>query len=175
MKKNEIIMSGIGGQGVILAGKVMCSTAADQGYQVTLSPAYGQEKRGGRTSCQIVMSEEMGSPVISEANLILVMDEDSLRDYEGKVKKDGYLLVNSNMITTEVSRKDINVIKVPVNDIAKEVGNPRSQNMVALGAVLKYNNFLNVEDVKKQLEKKMKASIVDINKTAIQAGYDFIG
>lgn len=172
--KSELIMSGIGGQGVILAGKILCSTAAEYGYKVTLAPAYGQEKRGGRTSCQVVIDKEIGSPVISEADLVLVMDESSLKDYEKKVKKYGYLLVNSNMITTEVVRKDINVVKIPINDIAKDLGNPRSQNMVALGAILKYVKILKIEDVKNQLEKLMKKSIVDINKIAIQTGYDYI-
>jgi len=172
--KNELIFSGIGGQGVLLAGKILCSTAVSEGYMVTLSPAYGQEKRGGRTSCQIVISEEIGSPVISEADLILVMDEKSLKDYEKRVKKGGYLLINSSMIKDEPSRKDIKTIKIPINEIAKEVGNPRTANMIALGAVLRCFNLFSIDKIKNQLDKQMKSSIVEVNKLAIQAGYDYV-
>jgi len=84
--KSELIFSGIGGQGTILMGKMACTAASKKGYNVTLSPAYGQEKRGGRASCQVVISEEVGSMIISEADTILVMDEKSLKDYESKVK-----------------------------------------------------------------------------------------
>ena len=66
--KSELIFSGIGGQGTILMGKMACTAAAKKGYNVTLSPAYGQEKRGGRASCQVVISEEMGSMMISAAD-----------------------------------------------------------------------------------------------------------
>ena len=96
--KSELIFSGIGGQGTILMGKMACTAAAKKGYNVTLSPAYGQEKRGGRASCQVVISEEMGSMMISAADTILVMDEKSLKDYESKVKPGGTLIINSSMI-----------------------------------------------------------------------------
>jgi len=173
--KHEVIFSGIGGQGVILAGKLLCTAAAKEGYTVTLAPAYGQEKRGGRTSCQVVISDEIGSPVISEADLILVFDEKSLEDYENKVKKDGYLLINSSMINIEPKRTDIKVVKIPLNDVANEVGNARTANMVALGAVLKYFDLISLEDMKQIMAKEMKSSIVEINQKALQAGYDYVG
>lgn len=172
--KNELIFSGIGGQGIISIGKMLCSAATEKGFVVTLAPAYGQEKRGGRTSCQIVMSEEIGSPVISEADLVLVMDENSLIDYENRVKKDGALVINSSMITRKVSRDDIKVIEVPMNEIALKLGNARTVNMVALGAVLKLNKFIDLESVSEQLGMVMKESIVEINKKALETGYDFI-
>jgi len=172
--KHEVIFSGIGGQGVILAGKLLCTAAAKEGYTVTLAPAYGQEKRGGRTSCQVVISDEIGSPVISEADLILVFDEKSLEDYENKVKKDGYLLINSSMINIEPKRTDIKVVKIPLNDVANEIGNARTANMVALGAVLKYLRLISLEDIKKVMTEEMKSSIVEINQKALQAGYDYV-
>ena len=172
--KHEVIFSGIGRQGVILAGKLLCTAAAKEGYTVTLAPAYGQEKRGGRTSCQVVISDEIGSPVISEADLILVFDEKSLEDYENKVKKDGYLLINSSMINIEPKRTDIKVVKIPLNDVANEIGNARTANMVALGAVLKYLRLISLEDIKKVMTEEMKSSIVEINQKALQAGYDYV-
>lgn len=170
----EVIFSGIGGQGVILAGKLLCSAAAGEGYTVSLSPAYGQEKRGGRTSCQCVISEKIGSPVISAADLVLVMDDRSLSDYEKKVKTDGYLLINTSMVKTEPHRTDIKTIRIPVNEIAGKTGNSRTANMVALGVALKCLGVLPIDKVKDQIDQQMKSSVAEVNKAALQAGYDFM-
>lgn len=171
--KSEIIFSGVGGQGIMLIGKMLCSAAAKKCYQVTFAPTYGQEKRGGRTSCQIVISDTVDSPVISEADIVMIMDENSLVDFEDKVKKDSYLIVNSSMIEKEISRHDIKVIKVPINDIAKEIGNSKSANIVALGIVLKYINCISLEDIEDYLGKTFKGSAVESNRDALQAGFNY--
>ena len=111
--KNQFMFSGIGGQGVISIGELICTAATQKGYVVTFVPVYGQEKRGGRTMCQMVVSKEMGSPIISEADLLLVMDERSLKDYEKQLKTGGYLITNSNLIEIKPTREDINVISIP--------------------------------------------------------------
>jgi len=171
--KSEIVFSGIGGQGTILMGKMVCTAASKKGLEVTLAPAYGQEKRGGRASCQVVISEEIGSPVISKADTILVMDEDSFKDYENRVKAGGTLIVNSSMIDLKTSRTDINVVEIPFTEIATKVATGRSANMVALGAVVKTLNIVTLEDVKEVLKAKMKANLIESNIKALEAGYNF--
>ncbi len=171
--KSEIIFSGIGGQGTVLMGKMVCTAASKKGLDVTLSPAYGQEKRGGRASCQVVISEEIGSPIISEADTILVMDEKSFDDYESKVKSGGTFIVNSSMIDKKPTRTDIKVLEIPFTEIATEVATGRSANMVALGAVVKTLDILELEDAKEAIKGKMKAKIVDENIRALEAGYNF--
>lgn len=171
--KKEMIFSGIGGQGTILMGKIVCTAAAAKGLNVTLAPAYGQEKRGGRASCQVVLSKEIGSPVISEADTILVMDEESFKDYEGKVKPGGTLIVNSSMISLKASRADINVVEMPFTEIATNIGSARSSNMVALGAVAKTLGILTLDDVKEVVRKKMKPNIVEVNIKALEEGFNY--
>lgn len=173
--KHELIFSGIGGQGVLLSGQILCSAAVKQGHLVTWAPVYGQEKRGGRTMCQIVISDEIGSPVVSEAEIVMVMDEGSLKDYEQQVAPEGFLILNSSMITTDPKRKDIKVIKVPFNDIARQVGNTKTINMVALGSVLRCFGLISVELIKQQIAEAFaaKPNIIEINQKALQAGYDF--
>jgi 2-oxoglutarate ferredoxin oxidoreductase subunit gamma len=174
--KHELIFSGIGGQGVMSIGELLCSAAVKEGYVVTFSPSYGQEKRGGRTMCQIVISDEMGSPVISAAELMLVMDERSLRDYEAMIAPGGYLIVNSNMITIETNRQDVQVIKIPCNDLAKEIGNAKTANMVALGAAMKYFSFLGLSDVKLHLADIFtggKSKLIAVNEKALDAGFNY--
>ncbi|MCD8036189.1 MAG: 2-oxoacid:acceptor oxidoreductase family protein [Clostridiales bacterium] len=171
--KSEIIFSGIGGQGTILMGKMACSAAAKKGLNVTLAPSYGQEKRGGRASCQVVISEEIGSPVISEADTILVMDEKSFDDYENHVKAGGTFIINTSMIDKKCSRTDINVIEIPFTEIATELGSAKSANMVAFGAVVKSLSIISVEDGEEAIRAKMKPELVDMNIKAFEAGYNF--
>lgn len=172
--KSQFMFSGIGGQGVISIGELICTAAMKSGYIVTFAPSYGQEKRGGRTMCQMVVSEEMGSPIISEADLLLVMDERSLRDYESQVKSGGYLIINSNMVELKPERTDINVIYVPANDVAHEIGNDKVANMVALGVAMKYLNFVNLDAVKAELKgifPGKKEKLIPINEEALDRGF----
>ena len=174
--KSQFMFSGIGGQGVISIGELVCIAAMKKGYIVTFAPSYGQEKRGGRTMCQMVVSEEMGSPIISEADLLLVMDERSLRDYEKQVKTGGYLIINSNMVEIKPERTDINVIYVPANDVAHEIGNDKVANMVALGVAMKYLDFVHVDAVKAELKgifSGSKEKLIPINEEALDRGYQF--
>lgn len=172
--KSQFMFSGIGGQGVISIGELICTAAMKKGYVVTFAPSYGQEKRGGRTMCQMVVSEEMGSPIISEADLLLVMDERSLKDYEKQVKSGGYLIINSNMVEIKPERTDIHVIYVPANDLAQEIGNAKTANMIALGVAMKYLDFVDVDEVKAELKgifSGSKERLIPINEEALDKGY----
>lgn len=171
--KSELIFSGIGGQGTILMGKYICAAAAEKGYNVTLAPSYGQEKRGGRASCQVVVAEQIGSPVISEADTILVMDEESFNDYESRVKPGGCLIINSSMIKKNAGRTDIKIVKIPFTEIATKAGNAKASNMAALGSVVKSLDIVELEDLKEVIRKKMKSAMVEVNIKALEAGHSF--
>lgn len=174
--KSQFMFSGIGGQGVISIGELICTAAMKEGYTVTFTPSYGQEKRGGRTMCQMVVSEEMGSPIISAADVLLVMDERSLRDYEAQVKSGGYLIINSNLVNERPERSDIQVIYAPVNDLAQELGNAKTANMVALGIALRYLNFVSLDAVKAELKSVFpgkKEKLIPVNEQALERGYGF--
>jgi 2-oxoglutarate ferredoxin oxidoreductase subunit gamma len=171
----EFIFSGIGGQGILLAGQLLCKAAVKKRHLVTWAPTYGQEKRGGRTMCQVVISDEVGSPVISEADIVLVMDEKSLQDFEGRVKASGYLIVNSSLVKTQPTRTDIKVAPVPVTEMAERIGNTKTANMVALGAFARYFGFIPLKDLQAELESVFvdKPKVLELNKAAMQAGFDY--
>ncbi len=116
----------------------------------------------------------MDSPVISEADAVLIMDENSLEDFENSVKKGGYLIINSTMIEKEIDREGINIIKVPMNDIAEKIGNPKSANIVALGAVIRQIDSVSFEEVKSHMGAVFKGSAAESNRKALKAGYDFV-
>ena len=119
--KKELLFSGIGGQGVITLGETLCDAAIKAGYNVTFVPFYGQEKRGGRTVCNIVISDGIESPIISEADIMLIFDERSLGDYQDLMSPEGELVINSSMVSIEPTAQCKVVKKLPFNDIAVEV------------------------------------------------------
>lgn len=174
--KYQFMFSGIGGQGVISIGELICTAAMKGGYTVTFTPFYGQEKRGGRTMCQMVVSEGIGSPIISEADVLLVMDERSLRDYERIVKTGGCLIVNTNLIEAKPARTDIQTVFAPINDMARNLGNAKIANMVALGIVLQHLTFIDLDSVKAELKSIFfgeKEKLIPINEKALEVGYHY--
>ncbi len=172
--QKELIFSGIGGQGVMLISEILCG-AACKDYVVTFTPFYGQEKRGGRTMAEMIIAEKMGSPVVSEADLMMVMDEKSLKDFEGRLKSGGILIYNSSMITLKPKRTDIKVMSIAANEIAQGLGAVKSANVVALGAAMKIlEDFIDKDTVLNGLIEHFgdKAKLVEINKKAFLAGYE---
>lgn len=172
--KKELLFSGIGGQGVITLGETLCDAAIAAGYNVTFVPFYGQEKRGGRTMCNIVISDGVESPIISEANIMLIFDERSLHDYQDLMDPNGTLIINSNMVQIEPSVKCKDVKKVPFNDIAVAVGNAKTANVVAMGYIAKLLPEVPLEIIKEKVADSFakKPKLIPVNMEAIQRGYD---
>lgn len=175
-KTTRMIFAGFGGQGVMLMGQIISFAGMLEGKHVTWMPSYGPEMRGGTANCTVVISdEEVASPVTNQAEIVVAMNIPSLLKFESYVVDNGFLLLNQSVVDREPTRTDINVVKVPCNEIADELGNLKVANMVMLGAVLGSTNVVNQESVFKALEKKLsggKASLIEINKQAIMRGFE---
>ena len=172
--KLQLMLSGVGGQGVMSIGELFCSAVAGKNKTVTFSPTYGAEKRGGRTMCQIVVSDKTTSPIVSSVDVLMVMDEKSLDDYADYVKKGGTLILNSNLVKKDANRDDVKICKVPLNDMAVQAGNAKCLNMVALGCVLKFQSVLSLDDIKAELPGVFpgkKSRLIPVNELALDMGY----
>ena len=137
----EVIMAGFGGQGIMLAGKLLAHTAMKAGNEVTFMPSYGPEMRGGTANCMVVIADEaIASPLVARPASLIVMNEASLKKFAPCVKPYGLLIMNSSLIDIDPAQylqdKTIEVLAVPADDIANELGSTKSANMVALGAYL---------------------------------------
>ena len=139
----EVIIAGFGGQGVMLAGKLLACTAMKGGKEVTYMPSYGAEVRGGTANCMVVIAErKIASPLVSNPDSLIVMNKASLNKFAPRVKGGGLLIMNSSLIDTEPQLDGtIDVLAVPADDIAVELGNQKAANMVALGAYLQKRGF----------------------------------
>ena len=137
-------------------------------------PAYGAEVRGGAASCLIVISDEpVACPAIVNSDSLITMNESSFTRFMPKVKSGGLIVLNSSMINLPVERDDVTVLRVPADEIAAKIGNPRSANMVMLGAYLAHKGFLTVDDVVRCLPEilaKRYHDTLQANEDALRGG-----
>ena len=173
----KTVFAGFGGQGVLMMGRNLAQAAMLEEKNVTYFPSYGPEVRGGTCSCTVAISdEEVASPVSSSPEFAVVMNEPSLVKFQNQLESGGLLFVNSSLVDTEIARGDIDVIKIPANEIAERLGNPKSANMVMLGTFLKKSNLVSLDILIKVLKDTLarKEKLMAINKKALMAGYELI-
>ncbi|MBR4826078.1 MAG: 2-oxoacid:acceptor oxidoreductase family protein [Spirochaetaceae bacterium] len=134
----EIIFAGFGGQGVILAGKILALAGMSEDKYVSHIPSYGAEMRGGTANCSVIVSDdEVASPVIEKPDVVVALNKPSMTKFEPMIKAGGLLIYNSSLIDSKPSRKDIKSIALPANEIAEKCSNARGANMVVLGCLAK--------------------------------------
>jgi 2-oxoglutarate ferredoxin oxidoreductase subunit gamma len=171
---DEIIIAGFGGQGVLLMGRLIAYAGMLEGKKVAWMPSYGPEMRGGTANCTVIVSsDEVASPVVPNPITLIAMNKPSLDKFESEVEKGGTIILNESLITQDVKRSDLQVFKVPANEIANELGNLRVANMVALGAYVAARKTVKIETILRALEEtlgKKSEKIVELNKKAIKRG-----
>lgn len=173
----EIIVSGFGGQGALFAGQLLTYTGMDEGWHVTWIPSYGPEMRGGTAHCIVILSDDdIGSPIIRQPTMAIVMNPASMDKYEPLVKPGGLLVANSTLIRDRSKRDDIEVIYVPANDLAAEMGNVRMANVILLGAMLGRREVVSIKGIERTLDSHLPAErkkIVEPNKRALARGVEY--
>ena len=174
----RIIISGFGGQGVMLMGRLLAYAGMLEGKNVAWMPSYGPEMRGGTANCTVLISEEeIGSPIVSHPKTLIAMNQPSLDKFEPNVNEDGLIILNDSLIDREVSRNDVNVIKIPADDIADKLGNSRAANMVVLGAYVEKSGIVKLETIFKALEKALAGRnkrLLELNKEALKQGAELV-
>lgn len=172
----NLIIAGFGGQGVLLAGKVLVQAAIYEGKHVTWLPSYGPEMRGGTANCTIVVSdEEIGSPITGNPMNAIVLNLPSKEKFESLIKPGGIQLINSSLIEESPKRNDLQNFCIPLNKIAEELGQPRALNIVSLGAFIEKSKLIQHDNTKKAIEVlfNKKAEFIDINKKAYDLGVQY--
>ncbi|MDR1784479.1 MAG: 2-oxoacid:acceptor oxidoreductase family protein [Endomicrobium sp.] len=189
--QNKIIIAGFGGQGVLIAGILIAQTAIEEDLHTTWFPSYGAEMRGGTAnSTVIISSDEVGSPVVSIPDTLIALNELSLNKFIPKMTDETLIIANLNVLQNKKYSPKFH--SIPITDIAdKTIKNLKTTNMVAVGLLIKLleKNTTDPKDTKKNDEKVLhlesalhacekvfesKQQLIEINKKAIQAGYNFI-
>ncbi len=171
----KTIFAGFGGQGVMSMGLNLTQAAMIEGKNVTYLPSYGAEVRGGTANCTVAISdEEIASPVASSPEFVVAMNQPSLIRFQNQIESGGVVFINSSLIEAEITRGDVEIIKVAANKLAEELGSAKSANMVMLGAFTKRSNLVSIntliEVVKSTMESKSK--LFALNKKALLTGYE---
>ncbi|TVR73323.1 MAG: 2-oxoacid:ferredoxin oxidoreductase subunit gamma [Spirochaetaceae bacterium] len=171
----QVICAGFGGQGVMLLGRLIAATALRDGLEVSWLPSYGPEMRGGTANCQVVLSSRpIGSPLISRtADTVLALNLPSMRKFEEELRPEGLLVYNSSLIDCDPERKDIRCAPIPANEIANEIGNLKTANIVMLGAYAELTGLLQPEGIIEVLEEMFgvgKSHFIPINRKALDRG-----
>lgn len=170
----SVIMSGYGGQGILLMGQLLCYAGMQEGLQVTWMPSYGPEMRGGTANCTVILSSQrIGSPVTLHPTSLIAMNKPSLDRFEPAVQANGLLIVNSSLADKENFRGDLRIIKVPANKIAAEIGSPQVSNMAALGAYIAARKVISLDAVIAALPKILpghRQEFLPINEEALRRG-----
>jgi 2-oxoisovalerate ferredoxin oxidoreductase beta subunit len=174
-KNPEIKVAGFGGQGILLLGGAMAQAGMLENYHVSWLPSYGPEMRGGTANCHVNIRDiEVGSPMVSDPSVLIVMNRPSLEKFENDVKSGGVLIYDSSLIDIEPERKDIEILAIPATKMADKLGNTRIANMIVFGAYMGYTGLMNRETLYESLKTAIKHKrFLDINIKAIDAGYHF--
>ncbi len=175
----KVICSGFGGQGVLSLGQILSLVNMHNGKHVTWIPAYGAEMRGGTANCSVVYSDELiGSPLIgNDISILVAMNQPSIDKFIDKVIPGGLVVVNSSVVKDKIERTDVDVYYVDATDIATQIGSPKFQNMVMLGAITEAKDQFTIDNVQSAFEEKFtgeKAKFIPSNMEAVSKGIEIV-
>ena len=174
MKTTQVLIAGFGGQGILFAGKFLAYKGLMEDLQVSWLPSYGPEMRGGTANCNVILSESpVGSPIVTNPDVLIAMNLPSLMKYVNSVVPGGQIYVDSTLIDAEVERTDVDVFYIPATQMAKDNGIGTLANMIIVGHMLEHNpelTFEGVEAVVSKLVPPTKAALVELNMTALNLG-----
>ena len=173
----EILIAGFGGQGILFSGKFLAYEGLIDGKEVSWLPSYGPEMRGGTANCSIIISDSaVGSPIVSNPDILIAMNLPSLDKYENETKKGGQIFVDSSLIERKVERDDVETYYIPATKMASDEGLTGLANMIMIGLLIKKANVMpyeNVEVAMKKVVPAKKQNLFDLNIKAVEIGYNF--
>ena len=170
----QFLFAGFGGQGILFAGRYLAYKGLMDGKNVSWLPSYGPEMRGGTASCSVILSDTpVGSPIITNPDVLIAMNLPSLDKYEDSVVPGGTIYVDSSLIERKVSRTDVTVHYIPATRLASDNGTPTLANMIIVGKILADRGEIEGESVLEALKKVVSArhaDMLDVNLGAMKLG-----
>ena len=169
-----MVFAGFGGQGVLFAGTVVAYAGLIEGRELSWLPSYGPEMRGGTANCSVCLSDEaIGSPLVTNPNVLVAMNRPSLDKFVNDVEPGGVILLDSSLIDVKVERDDVTTYYVPASKLAEENGLKGLANIILIGKLFKEVGFCAEETLDKALQKCIparKADMLGFNRKAIELG-----
>jgi len=174
---HEMIIAGFGGQGVLSMGMTISYAAMLEGKEISWMPSYGPEMRGGTANCIVIVSDKkISSPIITEFNTAIVLNQPSMDKFSNAVRPGGLLLYDSTNIPTPSNRTDITVLGIPAAEEAARLDNLRVANMVLLGAFLSITGTIDAASIPEALKKVLPEryhNLLPLNEKALHLGMNY--
>lgn len=177
MRNAQILIAGFGGQGILFAGKFLAYQALSEGRQLSWLPSYGPEMRGGTANCSVIISDEpVGSPIVTDPDVLVCMNLPSLDKYENAVKAGGIIISDSSLISRKVEREDVKAFYIPATQMANEAGMSSLANMIMMGKLIRETAIIDFDGVEQTMEGLVSARHKDmlaLNIKALLMGYEY--
>ena len=174
MSRTEILIGGVGGQGVVLSG-ILLGTAATlfDGKQAVQTQSYSSELRGGSARAEVIISDRrVTDPQVRKADILILMAEDAVKRYLPKIRPKGLLAVDTDLVKG-ATLGDYETIEIPATSIAeKEMGNIVVANLIILGVLIKKTGLLSVESMEKAIEVSVPKKAIGLNLKAFRRGLE---
>ena len=177
IKRHDVMMAGLGGKGVLTVAQLLTRAGMSEYKNVSYFPAYFGSMRGGLCEATVVLSnDEIPSPLLSYVDAVLIIEPSQLKQFEGRVKKGGLLLVENDGLEDKVERDNTRVVEISGVDIANKVGDNLAANFVILGAYIEIAKPLPANLIEKEIEKRYKKNtrMLSINMEAFREGIRLI-
>ena len=177
MSAKNMLFSGFGGQGILFAGKFIAYKGLIEDKQVSWLPSYGPEMRGGTASCSVIVSDTpVGSPIVSNPDILVAMNLPSLDRFEKAVVPGGMIFADSTLIERKVERDDVTVFYIPATKMASDEQLGNLANMIIVGKLLKEIGDYTEEGILAALDKVIpakRAAMKEVNLKAVKLGAEF--
>jgi len=172
---HDVFMAGFGGQGILLIGNLLAYAGILEGKSVSYYPSYGVEKRGGAASCTVIVADgEIGSPVIGRPSTGLLLNQASCDRYLERLQDGAFCVLNTSLIEVgEGRRADLDLLPLPLNEMAIDLGDPRLANMITIGAYAARTGAVSLESLKAALREVLPERnhrFIPMNVAAIDRG-----
>ena len=177
MRNAQILIAGFGGQGILFAGKFLAYQALSEGRQLSWLPSYGPEMRGGTANCSVIISDDpVGSPIVTDPDVLVCMNLPSLDKYENAVKAGGIIISDSSLISRKVEREDVKAFYIPATQMANAAGMSSLANMIMMGKLIRETAIIDFDGVEQTMEGLVSARHKDmlaLNIKALRMGYEY--
>ena len=170
-----MIIAGIGGMGVLVAGRLLASAGLHRYRHVSWMPSYGEARRGGTSECTVVLSDhEIASPILDQAGTVMLLDGSQLKTFESRVRPQGTMIAERAGLRDEPERQDFTLVLVDGLDIAMSLGGVVVNNLILLGFYTELVKTVPPELIEAELEKQYagRETILERNKEAFRRGLE---
>lgn len=174
MATTNILLAGFGGQGILFAGKLLANAGLVEGREVSWLPSYGPEMRGGTANCSVCLSDEpIGSPLVTEPDVLVAMNQPSFDSFFDKVAPGGIVVIDEMLVPTVRERDDVTIFSLPATQMCDDEGLKGLANVLLVGKVLKETGVVKPESIMAAIDKIIppkRAHLVAPNKKACELG-----